>query len=235
MNEPANEHERIVEVYRKRDEKVKNRGEYFGYEDVAHVYRIHSRYFDTLKVLRKFGYRRLSDLSILDVGCGEGRMLHEFIQWGVLPENLYGIELRDEAVNNALRRNPGFNIKRGSATLLPWPDGSFDIVFQGTVFTSILDSSMRMQIASEFLRVLKPGGIILWYDYHMNNPNNPDVRRVRKGEIYKLFQGCDIFLKRITLAPPLARVIAPFSVILCQVLEKIPLLCTHYLGVFRKQ
>ena len=42
-------------------------------------------------------------------------------------------------------------------------------------------------------------------------------------------------LKRITLAPPLARAIAPYSVILCQILEKIPLLCTHYLGIIKKR
>jgi hypothetical protein len=26
------------------------------------------------------------------------------------------------------------------------------------------------------LRILKPEGMVLWYDYHMNNPGNPDVR-----------------------------------------------------------
>jgi ubiquinone/menaquinone biosynthesis C-methylase UbiE len=94
---------------------------------------------------------------------------------------------------------------------------------------------MKQRIAKEMLRVLKPLGIILWYDFHMNNPRNPDVRGVKKKEIYELFPDCDIRLKRVTLAPPLARAIAPYSWLACYILEKIPLLRTHYLGVIRKR
>jgi len=36
------------------------------------------------------------------------------------------------------------------------------------------------KIASEMLRVLKVDGITVWYDFHMNNPQNPDVRGVKK-------------------------------------------------------
>ncbi len=103
-----------------------------------------------------------------------------------------------------------------------------------TVVTPIFDKTMKQKIANEMHRVLKSQGIILWYDYFMINPRNPDVRGVKAKEIYELFPDCEITLKGTTLAPPLARAIAPFSTILCQFLEKIPLLCTHYLGVIRK-
>ena len=59
------------------------------------------------------------------------------------------------------------------------------------------------------LRVLKPGGLILWYDFHVDNPHNRDVQGVRKREIFELFSGCDIRLHRITLAPPIVRLVAP--------------------------
>ena len=123
----------------------------------------------------------------------------------------------------------------GDASKLPYEDESMDIVMQYTVFTSILESKMKRDIAREMLRVLKRDGMILWYDFHANNPANPNVRGVKKNEIYELFENCRIYLKRITLAPPVARAIAPFSIILCQILEKIPLLCTHYLGIIRKK
>lgn len=90
---------------------------------------------------------------------------------------------------------------------------------------------MKMRIAAEMRRVLKPDGLILWYDYHMNNPNNPDVRGVKAGEIHALFPGSDIRLEKITLAPPLARLLAPCSWLLCDLLGNFPFLCTHYLGV----
>jgi hypothetical protein len=49
---------------------------------------------------------------------------------------------------------------------------------QFTVFTSILDKDMKRNIAAEMLRVLKPKGVIIWYDYFVNNPKNSDVRGV---------------------------------------------------------
>ncbi|MCC7210276.1 MAG: hypothetical protein IT451_00360 [Candidatus Brocadia sp.] len=39
---------------------------------------------------------------------------------------------------------------------------------------------MKKGIAAEMLRVLEPDGVILWYDYYMNNPKNPDVKGVKK-------------------------------------------------------
>ena len=70
---------------------------------------------------------------------------------------------------------------------------------------------MKQRIASEMIRVVKKEGAILWYDYHVNNPWNPDVRGVKKQEIHRLFPGCRIRLQRMTLAPPLVRLLAPYS------------------------
>ena len=84
------------------------------------------------------------------------------------------------------------------------------------------------------MRVVKRDGLILWYDYHVNNPRNRDVRGVKRREIYRLFPGCRIKLERITLVPPLARLVAPYSYLACYLLGKLPPLCTHYLGVIQK-
>jgi hypothetical protein len=75
----------------------------------------------------------------------------------------------------------------------------------------------------------------LWYDYLVNNPRNPDVRGVPKSEIAQLFPHCRMRLQRITLAPPLVRSLAPYSWMTCELLAKIPLLCTHYLGAIQKE
>ena len=75
---------------------------------------------------------------------------------------------------------------------------------------------------------------ILWHDYLVNNPWNTDVRGVNKREIQDPFPGCRIKLQRVTLAPPLARLLAPYSFLLCSLLEKIRIFNTHYLGVIRK-
>lgn len=53
---------------------------------------------------------------------------------------------------------------------------------QFTMFTSILDDTMKRNIAKEMLRVLKPEGIILWYDYYISKPTNPDTKGVSKRD-----------------------------------------------------
>jgi hypothetical protein len=77
-------------------------------------------------------------------------------------------------------------------------------------------------------------GIVLCHDYHINNPKNPDVRGVKKKEIYDLFPCCDIYLRRITLAPPITRLIADRAWLVCYLLEKMKVFNTHYVGVIKK-
>ena len=227
------ENKRILDVYRKRDEKARGKETFFGYADLAQLFRAHQRYRATLLLLKSEGLHPLSSLRILDIGCGDGNMLREFLQWGAQPENLAGIDLRPEPVNYALSLNPNLDIRCGSASELPWPELSFDMVCQHTLFTSVLDGKMRMKISTEMKRVVRENGMILWYDFFYNNPANPDVRGVRKAEIKKLFPDCRYKFARITLAPPIARRLVSVSWGLCTFLESLQLFNTHYLAAIR--
>jgi SAM-dependent methyltransferase len=230
----SDEHQRILKAYDAR--RAWAEAGFFEYENPAHICRVYERYRETLLLLHRAGYHPLSNLSILDVGCGDGNMLREFLQWGAAPERLAGIELRPESVQKACHLNPNLDVRCGSATELPWPDASFDLACQHTVFTSVLDSAMKQQVAGEMSRVLRQGGAVLWYDFMYDNPRNPDVRGVRAGEIRALFPGFEItFMKRITLAPPIARRLPKGLVpVLYLLLSAIPLLRTHYLALLTK-
>jgi hypothetical protein len=85
------------------------------------------------------------------------------------------------------------------------------------------------------LRVVKPDGLILWFDFRVNNPRNRNVRAIDPAEIHSLFPNCDIRLRSVTLAPPLARAVVPISWIAAGLLEKVPFLRTHYLGIIHKR
>ena len=177
----------------------------------------------------------LNVCKILEVGCGDGFWLAEFVKWGGDPNKITGIDIDQDRVVEARKRVPvTLTVDCGNGASLPYPDNSFDIVLQSTVFTSLLDSHMRQRVASEMKRVVSIDGVILWYDFYVNNPKNPHVRRVGRGELRQLFSGCEIRVKRITLAPPLARFFAPWSVALCGFLEIFPFLRTHYLATIRK-
>ena len=83
------------------------------------------------------------------------------------------------------------------------------------------------------IRIVQPSGLLLSYDMRVPNPSNPNVRPVTAAEYRSLFPGCSIRLTSVTLAPPLARAILPWSLMGGMALETIPLLRTHYLAVIR--
>jgi ubiquinone/menaquinone biosynthesis C-methylase UbiE len=201
----------------------------------AYLFMVQEREKRVLSLLSRRGCVPFEAKKILEIGCGTGGLLRDFVKWGARPENVTGIDLLPDRVCEAIHLCPkAMRIEHGNAAHLNYPNEHFDLVVQSLVFTSVLDAQMKRQMASEMRRVLKPDGFILWYDYHMNNPRNADVRGVKRGEIYELFPGCRSELKRITLAPPIARLVAPYSLFLCYLMERIPLLCTHYIGVIRK-
>lgn len=225
------EEARIHEAYAKR-QTVDGRYSWFN---AGHLFMMQDREQRLLALLRRHGCVPLETKKILEIGCGTGFWLREFIKWGAHPGHLTGVELLPDRVAHAKQVCPeAVTIECGSAARLPYPSAAFDVVLQSTVFTSILDARMKQQIAAEMLRVLKSDGLIVWYDYHVSNPRNPDVRGVPKREIVRLFPHCEVRLQRVTLAPPLVRVLAPYAWGICELLTKIPLLCTHYLGVIQK-
>jgi ubiquinone/menaquinone biosynthesis C-methylase UbiE len=225
--------ERIKGAYERR--KAEDKGKLYSYFNEGNLFVIHQRETALIHSLKQLRLMDLSDRKVLDVGCGSGGFLREFVKYEGKPKNLYGIDLLEERIEKARELNPNINFRCGDASTLPYDDHFFDIVMQFTVFTSILDSGMKEKIASEMLRVLKRDGTIVWYDYFVNNPWNPDVKGVKKKEIQELFPNCALTLKRVTLAPPIVRTLAPFSTLLCLILEKIPFLCTHYLGMIRRK
>ena len=177
----------------------------------------------------------LSGCRVADIGCGVGTWLLEFVQWGADPAELAGIDLMPARLERARRRLPAADLRAGNASELPWAAESFDIVSQFTVFTSILDPALKRAVAAEMVRILKPGGAILWFDFRFDNPRNPDVKALRKEEIGSLFPGCKMELKPALLAPPLSRLIAAPSWLLAEALHSLPFLCTHYAGLIRKR
>lgn len=170
----------------------------------------------------------------LEVGYGRLGWLGTLISWGLREPDLAGIELDETRAQVAQRALPGADLRVGDGSALPWSRGAFQLVVCSTVFTSILDSQMRQQIAEEITRVLAPGGAMLWYDFRVNNPKNNNVKKVGKSELFRLFPELKGAAKFVTLAPPLTRVLAPRSWALASVLESIAPLRTHLLGVLLK-
>ncbi len=226
------EESRIQDVYERR--QIEKNILYSWFSE-GHLFWFQELERALLCLLREHGFDTLEAKAILDIGCGSGQWIREFLKIGAAPENMTGVDLLDWRIEAARRACPAtVRLECGNAERLRFPDRSFDLIAQFTVFSSILDATMKRKVASEMLRVLKEDGCIIWYDFFVRDPRNMDVRGIRKGEITELFPGCQVTLRRVSVAIPLVRLIAPYSWALCHLLEKIKVLDTHYLGLIRK-
>jgi len=227
----VSEVERIKSVYSQRQFD----GRVYSLFNAGELFMAQQLEKDIIRLLRRHHCRDLGNKRILEVGCGTAWPLRRFIHYGAVPENLCGIDLRQQAIDVATKIHPNIDFKCGNAESLPFEGESLDIVLQFTVFTSILEQGMKQNVSREMLRVLKPAGLIIWYDYFVSKPTNRDVKGIGKKEIIGLFPDCIFDFVKVTLAPPIARRVAPYSFLVCCLLEKIPLLRTHYLvGIEKK-
>jgi SAM-dependent methyltransferase len=226
-----------TEEIKKRYERRKNLPEKkrYSYFNTGNLFIIQERQRKIIGLLKRNGFEDLGDKTILDVGCGNGGWMRDFVQWGAKPELLFGIDLLAERIEEARKSNPNMSFVCASAEKMAFNNGTFDLVVVSTCFTSIFDDAMKNRIAKEILRVLKKDGLVLWYDFRYNNPRNLDVKGIKKKEIVELFGDCDYDFKSVTLAPPIVRTLAPISWLACELLAMIPSLKTHYLAIIRKK
>ena len=96
--------------------------------------------------------------DVLDVGCNAGG------QCGVWAENehrVHGLDINEPLLNlakkRALEAGQEIDYRLGSATDLPWNDGSMDVCIALELLEHVLDWKTCVK---EFVRVLRPGGAL---------------------------------------------------------------------------
>lgn len=156
-------------------------------------------------------FKNTTNIELIEIGAGSGANLSNFNKLGIPYKNIYANELIEERTKLLIGNYPEITIFSGDANKIDFKK-KFDIVFQSTVFTSILDSELKKQLANKMFEILKPNGIVLWYDFTYDNPNNKDVKGVSKKEIIRLFpKAKKITFYKVTLAPPIGRRIGNYT------------------------
>lgn len=175
---------------------------------------------------------RPADWYAAEVGCGAGGNLLDLLRLGLRPAHLTGIELLPERLAAARAALPeSVRLLAGDASAADVAPGSQDLVLQFTVFSSILDDALQQRVAAAMWAWLKPGGAVVWYDFTVDNPRNPDVRCVPLARVHALFPHGHFTVRRITLAPPLARALPAAY----PLLNLLPFLRTHRLVLIEKR
>ena len=190
----------------------------------------------TVETVSKCTGGTLKERKILDIGCGAGGWIREFVKWGARPEDIYGIDAMASRIAAAREGNaPGVNLICGNAERLEFADETFDLIMLYQSMTLMLEDAPRRRVAAEALRVLKPGGAVLWYDYRYQRPDMKGVlRSTGKHEIKRLFPGCEYRLKSIHPFPPISRRLAGFWMPAWYLLGIFPPLRTCYAGAIIK-
>lgn len=223
--------ERVRRVYRARaaDQAIGRMYAPFG---PATMFTIQEREWVLARLLRASGLTTLAGLDILDVGCGSGGELQRLTTMGAEMSRLAGVDLMEDRVATARDRLPVARLSVASAHQLPFADGSFDLVTQYTVFSSVVDSQLRQAMAAEMRRVLRPTGRILWYDMCRIRPTT-DLVPIRMAELEGLFLGWTISSLPTTLSWTWVHRVVPRSRLAGALLGRVPRLCSHIAALIR--
>lgn len=207
-----------------------------AHEPYAHL-TVAERYIHTsrdrglLALLARHGVVDLGAQRIVELGCGEGALLRTLLHHGANAATLDGVDLSTDRVRRA--RASGADVGVADIAGLPYRDGAFDLAFAFTVLSSMLDTAARRRAANEALRVLRPAGLLVVYDF-WTNPLNRRVHPMTSRELRSLFVPHALEAERVTLAPPIVRLLRG-SAALCTPLERLPWLRTHLLAAVVKE
>ena len=211
MNDPSDKSankshvQAIQELYRNRDSSALK--EIYNPLRAVNVRIAAERQRILTELLRNWlGSDQLREKKILEIGCGAGGNLLNFISLGANPAHLTGNDLVPHRIEEARARLPAaVRLHCGDAGELKIDAETFDIVLQSVCFSSILDDAVLRAVANRAWFLLRPGGAFLSYDFTVNNPRNPNVRGISVARLRELFPHGAITARRVTLAPPIAR------------------------------
>jgi len=107
-----------------------------------------------LKQLKKYIH---SGETILDLGCGNGRLFQLFKHENV---KYFGIDFSEKIIQQA-REKYGDHFQLGDMFSLPFSANYFDTIWSIAVFHHIPSRELRLKALREMKRVLKPNGRII--------------------------------------------------------------------------
>jgi ubiquinone/menaquinone biosynthesis C-methylase UbiE len=170
---------------------------------------------------------------LLEVGCGDGALLTELA--AMVPAAVcVGVDVLRFRLDAATSRGVTLPLVEADGARLPFADESFDAVVLATVVSSILDERTALGVAAEAARVVRRGGVVLWYDMRRPNPANRAIRPIGRARLRTLFPGLTGRARSLTVLPPLARRLGRATRPGYRVLAAVPPLRSHLFAALEK-
>jgi SAM-dependent methyltransferase len=161
-----------------------------------------------MRALSRLGLNA-GDATLLDVGCGSGTSLFQFVRLGFRPENMSGVDTSEDRIAAARMTLPTADFRSESAERMSHETGKFDVVFESTLFMMLTSDDTAARIAREMIRVTRPGGYLVLADWRYAEPRSTTHKAVSTKRIRTLFDvGAAtqiVARERGALIPPLGR------------------------------
>lgn len=120
-----------------------------------------------------WNFPAFANKAVLDVGCGPGWLTVQYARAGA---RAFAIDLTQKAVELTRKHLEHYrqsaDVRQGSAESIPFPDGTFDLVFSSGVLHHTPDTLGAFR---ECFRVLKPGGVAKITLYRLGFLHSPVV------------------------------------------------------------
>ncbi|SDN14907.1 Methyltransferase domain-containing protein [Actinomyces ruminicola] len=125
--------------------------------------------------------------TILDIGAGSGvsaALLHPGVAWLALEPS------PGRRLAAAVRSRPGSQLLTAPAERIPLEDASVDAAICSTVLCSVADPALTL---TETIRVLRPGGVLVFYEHVAAAPGSTArrIQRLASPLTRLLDHGCD--------------------------------------------
>ncbi len=100
---------------------------------------------------------------VLEIGSGFGHELIKFTHINIPSNQLFGIDLMQNRLKRSSILYPGIRHSVQNGCQLAYRNESFEVITQFTCFFH-MPPNVRRTLYQEVRRVLKPGGVFLWWD-----------------------------------------------------------------------
>ena len=121
-----------------------------------HYDRFMGRYAPTLAVALADAAGVQPGMRALDVGCGPGGLTRELAA-RLGAEQVAAVDPAEQFADACRARNPGADVRVGTAEALPFEDDGFDAALSSLVVAFMRDAAAG---AREMARVTRPGGVV---------------------------------------------------------------------------
>ncbi len=123
----------------------------------------------------------LSQLKVLDIGCGNGRSSRMYIELGLHPEQIIGVDVRTGGtINLAKKLNPAIQFEAYDGDPRVYSGRGINWVSLAGVLSTIKDPEGRRILANQIYELLPPGGYLFYFELYQA------LKMVGGGRIYPL-------------------------------------------------